>query len=144
MILISHRGNLNGRKKKYENHPDYLNEALNENFDIEIDLFLYDEYLWLGHDLPQYKINDIEWLKNKRIWCHAKNIETLNFLIKQNDIHCFFHQNDDVTLTSRGFIWTYPNKQVFDKSILVIENRISKDEMPFCYGVCTDYVNDLK
>lgn len=144
MILISHRGNLDGPIKKYENHPDYLNEALNSNFNIEIDLFYDGNYLWLGHDNPQYKLKDNEWLEDERIWCHAKNIKTLNYLINQKNIHSFFHQNDDVTLTSNGFIWTFPNKEVFSNSIIVVQEKIMKSQLPSCYGICSDYVNMLK
>lgn len=144
MILISHRGNLMGPNKKYENHPDYLNEALHSNFNIEIDLFYHESYLWLGHDKPQYKITDNEWLNDKRVWCHAKNIKTLNYLIKFKNIHCFFHQNDDVTLTSKGFIWTFPKKKVFSNSVIVIQEKIMKNQLPSCYGVCSDYVDVLK
>ena len=32
----------------------------------------------------------------------------------------FEHQEDDVTLTSEGYIWTYPNKQLTDNSIAVL------------------------
>ena len=47
----------------------------------------------------------------QKIWFHAKNIEAFYELLKLN-IVCFWHQNDDVTLTSNGYIWTYPGKQL--------------------------------
>ena len=31
MILISHRGNVDGKKPHLENNPDYINNALKEN-----------------------------------------------------------------------------------------------------------------
>ena len=37
MIYISHRGNLNGKSDR-ENQPDYLEEALAQGFDVEIDV----------------------------------------------------------------------------------------------------------
>ena len=53
-------------------------------------------------------------------------------------IHCFWHQEDDVTLTSRGFFWTYPGKELTKKSIAVLPQKI--DKTLDCYGVCTDEV----
>jgi hypothetical protein len=39
--LIAHRGNMCG-KTKWENHPDYLLEALQAGFDIEVDVWIDD------------------------------------------------------------------------------------------------------
>jgi hypothetical protein len=36
-----------------------------------------------------------------------------------NNIHCFWHQKDDFTITSQGFIWTYPGKPVCKNSIFL-------------------------
>lgn len=144
MLLISHRGNLNGPNSDLENNPDYIESAIKNNFNVEIDVFYKDGSLWLGHDFPQYKITDINWLKNDYIWCHAKNIEALHFLSNFNDIHYFWHQNDDVTLTSKGYIWTFPNKKICKKSIIVIQENILVEQMPDCYGICSDFVANLK
>ena len=57
MILISHRGNLNG-KTDDENKPKYIEQALNQGFDVEIDVWYIDNQFWLGHDKPQYKISE--------------------------------------------------------------------------------------
>ena len=38
MILISHRGNLNGPQPENENKPEYVEIAL-KNFNVEIDVF---------------------------------------------------------------------------------------------------------
>ena len=71
MILISHRGNLRGRIPKYENNPSYIEKALKEGFDVEIDVWYKDNEWYLGHDEPTYHIN-MNWLRNKKLWCHAK------------------------------------------------------------------------
>ena len=39
MILISHRGNIFGPNKKDENKIEYVENALNLGFDVEIDVF---------------------------------------------------------------------------------------------------------
>ena len=50
MILISHRGNLNGPSPKKENTIEYINHALNEGFNVEIDIRLEDNIYYLGQE----------------------------------------------------------------------------------------------
>jgi hypothetical protein len=134
--IISHRGNINGPRRELENKPRYINQALELGYDVEIDVWWKDDGFWLGHDEPQFKVNR-QFLQNDKFWCHAKNIEGYKML-DNNNIHCFFHQEDDVTLTSKGYIWTYPNKQLTDNSIAVLPKELDKSLN--CYGVCTDFV----
>jgi hypothetical protein len=54
MILISHRGNLNGPNPERENHPDYIWEALRAGYEVEIDVWWVEGKFKLGHDEPQY------------------------------------------------------------------------------------------
>ena len=142
MILISHRGNLNGLSVR-ENEPEYIHESLVHDFDVEIDVWYIDGEFWLGHDRPQYQIEE-NFLENSRLWCHAKNIDALYKMKINSLIHCFWHQEDDVTLTSRGFFWTYPGKQLTKKSICVLpefEDKKSKVILPKnVAGICSDFV----
>ena len=137
MILISHRGNLNGKDVDNENNPLYIDRALGKGYDVEIDVWYENGKWYLGHDKPQYEI-ELDYLRNKKLWCHAKNIEALNLML-DDDIHCFWHQEDDVTLTSCGFIWTYPGKKLTEKSICVLPEK--NNEIPKkCLGICSDYI----
>ena len=54
MILISHRGNLDGKNESEENNPLYIEEALNAGYEVEIDVwYKYGEfYLALVLALP--------------------------------------------------------------------------------------------
>ena len=141
MILISHRGNLKGKVPEYENDPGYIDEALNKGYEVEIDVWYKDEEWYLGHDEPRYGIN-LEYLKHDKFWCHAKNIEALNKMLER-DIHCFWHQEDDVTLTSKGYMWTYPGKELTHKSIAVLP-EINNDIPKKCLGICSDYIVNYK
>lgn len=140
MKLISHRGNINGPNPELENRPDYLIDALNVGFQVEIDVWKIGNDLFLGHDEPTYKV-DLEFLQNKPFWCHAKNLESFHYLL-ENNIVCFWHQNDDFTLTSNGYIWTYPNKEVTNKSIIVCldQNLPNESIKNITYGICGDNV----
>ena len=138
MIYISHRGNLEGRNEKWENHPDYIMKALDKGYDVEIDVWYKDSLFYLGHDEPLHKI-DVGFLKKNGLWCHAKNVEVLNIMLSYSDIHCFWHQEDDVTLTSRNFLWTYPGKRLTANSICVLPEK--NDEIPKkCLGICSDSI----
>ena len=54
--IIAHRGLLNGPDKNDENRPEIIENALIQNFDVEIDLWFIDGKWLLGHDNPQYEI----------------------------------------------------------------------------------------
>ena len=136
MIYIAHRGNIRGPNPDQENHPDYLKTAIKEGYQVEVDVWFLDGVFILGHDHPQYEVHK-SFFSNKNFWVHAKDIKTLHALMTHgNLVHCFFHDKDDCTLTSRGWIWTYPGKQVFPNSVIVQKGL---EAIPLCYGVCTDY-----
>jgi hypothetical protein len=144
MILISHRGNLNGPNIAFENNLDYITEAINSGFDCEIDLWKIKEKIYLGHDEPQYIINNINFLNNKKLWVHCKNNESLEFCLK-NNFHCFFHNNDNYTITSKGYIWAYPGKE-FNSNlcISVLPELNNFFILKNCYGICSDYIIKIK
>ena len=64
MKIISHRGNIDGVNTDTENDPNQIDKVIHMGYDVEIDLRIKDDRLFLGHDYLQYEIN-IEWL-NKR------------------------------------------------------------------------------
>ena len=57
MILISHRGNINGVNLERENTQSYIQEAIDLGYDVEIDVRYIDKKFWLGHDKSDYEIN---------------------------------------------------------------------------------------
>ena len=144
MILISHRGNINNSTGKSENNPNRICSVIDMGYHVEIDVWLKAGLLFLGHDSPDYQV-DLDFLKNDALWCHAKNLDALQLMLK-NDIHCFWHQTDDFTLTSRGYIWTYPNKKTCAKSIIVCDSieEVEYYSSQDIYGICSDYVEILK
>lgn len=139
MIFISHRGNIDGINVKNENKPSYIFNALKGKFDVEVDVWFIDNSFYLGHDEPQYKV-DINFIQTKGLWFHAKNINAFNELLNLKLV-CFWHQEDEVTLTSNGFIWTYPGKQLTEKSICVLP-ELNKVNNFKCAGICSDYIQN--
>ena len=143
MILISHRGNLTGPNLSRENSPDYIQEALKADYNVEIDVWYKDKTWYLGHDEPQYEV-ERSFFYNRFLWCHAKNIDALKELSSLG-IHCFWHQ-DDVTLTSMGYLWTYPGQPLTTKSICVMPERApyNKEEITVAAGICSDNIQDYR
>ena len=139
MILISHRGNLNGPNEVRENSPYYIMEAIDEGYEVEIDLWVVDGKLYLGHDNPQYEISN-DWLVERvnKLWVHCKNVESLNW-IKNTKLHYFWHEEDTLTLTSKNYVWVYPGKQPIVGSIAVMP-EIHHDNISNCLGVCSDFI----
>jgi len=144
MILISHRGNLNGKKEEYENHPIYIDEAIKLGFDVEIDIWMIEGVLLLGHDEPQYGITQ-DWLNKRsdKLWIHCKNVEAMEWFDSINGFNYFWHENDTVTLTSQMTMWAYPGKQPIKNSIAVMP-EIYGDNITECLGVCSDYIEKYK
>jgi hypothetical protein len=144
MILISHRGNTNGKFESYENEPMYIDKAISEGYDVEIDVWYKDNIWWLGHDKPQYGIN-YSWLKERKtkLWIHCKNIEAMEWFNSFDGFNYFWHQEDVMTLTSNGWMWVYPGKQPIKGSIAVMP-EIYNDDVNECEGICSDYIKKYK
>ena len=141
MLLISHRGNTDGPSPE-ENKPIQIEKVIKKGFNVEVDLWCQDDSLFLGHDKPEYKIN-FKWLLSykDKLWIHCKNLYALEKMLDTN-LNYFWHQEDDFTLTSHRFIWTFPNKLLSEKSIAVMpeNSNYSHEDIEKCAGICTDYV----
>lgn len=144
MKLISHRGNINGRNPEFENNPNYIQVAIEKGYDVEIDVWRKDGYIFLGHDYPQFKIN-YDWLLNRidHFWVHCKDISSLEFFSNDSSFNYFWHEEDTVTLTSHGYIWAYPGKQPIKNSIAVMP-EIHGEKVEDCLGVCSDFIESFK
>ena len=147
MKYIAHRGLFDGPNKSKENSPSQIKEAVGEGFDSEIDLWMINKQLWLGHDSPQYLI-DISFIEKMKtyLWIHAKNLEALYWLTNTQYTY-FWHQNDKFTLTSNNYIWTYPGNSLSMKSISVMPEWADPNLQnvdTHCYGICSDYISKIR
>ncbi len=144
MVLISHRGNTNGKFESYENEPAYIDKAISEGFDVEIDVWMVEGQLFLGHDIPQYGITqDFLNKRYERLWIHCKNIEAMEWFNMIGGFNYFWHEEDTLTLTSKGYMWVYPGKQPVVGSIAVMP-EIHNDNLDNCIGICSDYIERYK
>lgn len=146
MHLIAHRGNLYGPQPASENSPDYLAAALEAGFDVETDVWLTEAGDWmLGHDGPQYHLQDPQLLKDHRVWCHAKNHAALSALLGMG-AHVFSHDRDPVVCTSHGIAWAFPGQPIDHRTVCVMPEGQSytEQQLEACKAVCSDYVGYYK
>lgn len=148
MKYIAHRGLIDGPNSDLENNPEHIIKTLSMNFDCEIDVWLLSDGWWLGHDKPQYIVNE-NFIGKQGLWLHCKNLDAL-LELSTRDIkyEYFWHQEDDFTLTSGQYIWTYPGKHLTCNSIAVQpEARLDwwtwTKSCKNIAGVCTKYVNQF-
>jgi hypothetical protein len=142
MKFISHRGNILSKNVKLENTIPYINDALSKGYYVEIDVWLIKDKLYLGHDNPD-NITEKSFLCNDKILCHAKNREAFEYMLKYPEIHCFWHQEDEYTLSSLGIPIVYPNKTPINNSIVMVRDvnilreLINRKDI---YGICCDFI----
>ena len=149
MILISHRGNINGRLVPFENQPNYIDTAIAAGYDVEIDVWYEKESgrLYLGHDKADYQI-DIDWLyeRSDKLWIHCKNMDALSFFNKSHlqfgtEYNYFSHDKDMGVLTSYGYIWS---TNLYDNGILVLPEVFEKTPIEKTIGICSDIIQNYK
>jgi hypothetical protein len=151
MKLIAHRGLFNGPNTVLENQPQQVELALSLGFDAEIDVWYdRDSGFTLGHDHPTYPVK-LDWLDQAGLWIHAKNLDALALLSGKRNV--FWHESDDHTLTSKGYVWSSPGKGTTSANGIQVmpEYCMSKHSIDFadvvlqpCFGICSDYVQQIK
>ena len=149
MMLISHRGNLNGPDLFSENDPELVNEVILMDIPVEVDLRWHNNSFYFGHDEPQYQVSVEFLLANKEwLWFHCKDKEAFNAALKLRKLNCFWHNTDDYTITTFGYAWAYPGKEpagtlcigVMPEMQWTFEETLKK---PF-FGICTDYISQVQ
>ena len=91
-------------------------------------------------DSPEISLNNYGIFSSKVNY--NLSIDALYKLRKLNSIH-FWHQNDDYTLTSNGYFWTFPGKKLNFRSICVLP-ELAKYKNINCSGICSDYIEKYK
>lgn len=163
--LIAHRGNIDGPDSWNENRPSHIQKALDLGFDVEVDVWynvgngttwatpFEESKIFLGHDTGEYE-TDIHFLKDPRVWCHAKNMDAFIGLYTAG-ANVFWTDSDGITITSTGVIWTdvaYGRLlDTFEERLVLVDldgshtrrMRRSYKTLPK-YRICSDYVGRIK
>lgn len=156
--IIAHRANLHGPSPDTENTLEAIQKCIELNIDMELDLWYREGKFFLGHDKPTTEFDLLNYnFNNSFVWFHCKDIKTLQqaytigFYTGQkwgDQYSYFFHDKDDMTLTTKLEFWTYPGKYLSWRSIAVlpdyetaeyerlVEELCVTDRIK---GICTDY-----
>lgn len=135
MKIISHRGNLKAKDSDRENKPFAIDECIRMGIDVEVDFWLRNGKFYLGHDKPETEIEETFLLSRKKhLWIHAKNFEAVECLSFYSELNWFWHEEDKMTLTSKGIPWCYPGYRVSNGITVVMDERTDYRY----YGICTD------
>ena len=147
MILISHRGNINGPNPDMENTLPYIRQAVLEGYDCEIDAWGVNGKIYLGHDKPEHLVDPYQLeLLGDFLWIHTKNI-LANKLLGGMSLNIFAHDKDPFVITSKGYAWCYPSDKVVPLGINLMPelHNITKEQLEIdAVGICSDYIERYK
>ena len=144
MKLISHRGNINGSQPNKENSPDYIDEAIESGYNVEIDMWLQNDNLFLGHDAPEWQI-DPQFLKSNyaQLWIHCKNDAAFFYLRRFEILNIFYHAKEDFATTSKNIIMVSPYTTTnYRRGILMMPelSQYTVDEILQFDGIISDNI----
>jgi len=142
MILIAHRGNMNGPCFTKENQMDYLRLAIHRGFNVEVDVYYFDGQFWFGHDGPKYKVSYLDILELIPFaWFHLKTPETaVQFSAQYPASKYFIHDKESCVITSTGHIWCHSDFNVLGKKCILVMPELHRIIPVDCYGVCSDTI----
>jgi len=106
---------------------------------LECDVQMYKDKLYFGHDEPQEEV-DVSLMTMQNVFCHAKDLDAMMAMIDMKDVHCFWHQEDTITLTNKGFVWCYPGHYPVHAKAIWLDlagAELPKDTSGI-WGVCGD------
>jgi hypothetical protein len=144
MILLSHRGNLNGPIPERENSRAYIDEALAQKYEVEIDIWGMNGKFYLGHDTSQYDVS-LDWLLDRSgvLLVHAKNIEALTFLLNTS-LRVFYHTNEKHTIINNSnLIWSHDVSEAGPLSIIPMLDSVENPPKNVV-GICSDFIARLR
>lgn len=147
MILISHRGNVDNIQPKRENTKEYILEAIERGFYVEIDIWMKNGSLFLGHDSAENEVS-VDWLNkfSDKLFIHSKNYSAFCYFMYENDISIptFYHTIEDhVVIGNTKLVWSHNLKECNERSIIPLLDKESIKQInkySNVYGVCSDFV----
>lgn len=158
--LISHRGNISGAFPDLENRTEYIDAAISHGYDVEVDVRLIGDKLYLGHDAPQHQVA-AQWImdRSKNLFVHSKNSGAFSLMIEYG-MKTFYHVGDPhVSIANTDLIWSHNIGEYTKRSIIPLMsrsdmnsfgsfyeliNKNSSSEAEKIYGICSDDVSFIK
>ena len=150
MIFISHRGNINSVSHELENTPDYIDAAISQGYEVEIDIWTIKDEIFLGHDGPETPV-ELKWLdeRKKNLWIHTKNQQALEYFTKlKSGFKFFWHTVEPFVLTSNCIIWAHDYEDIKEEQTCIVPlltlEQVEKAKIRNWYAICTDFPEQCK
>jgi hypothetical protein len=147
-MLIAHRGNINGKNPNLENTESYITDAVNSSYKVEIDVWVINKTLYLGHDDPIYKTSfEFLYENSTNLLVHCKNFNALEFFVNHPHsvkFRYFYHTFEECVLSSYGDIILHSHANKFPKnSIYMLPEVLGINEqyLKNCSGICSDVIS---
>lgn len=143
MRLISNRGNLTGIEEN-ENQPDYIDRALALGFDVNVDLWLKDNNLYLGTYKPEFKM-DLDWFEkhHQKLWLHCHDLELLarfyDLDMMGTRLNYYYNEKELLTKTSKGY-YILTSEKPFKGCIFQFPENHEYD-YSLCFGLLSNNIN---
>ena len=146
MRLISNRGNIDIWNPDLENTQEYIQTAINQGYEVKIDLWTKDNKLYLGTNEPTQPL-DFDWFErnNGRLWIQCRTIDVMAQFNKLDsrgsNLHYFWHELNKISLTSRGYLWCESDKVVPGG---IMYQPKEDNDLTEAYGICSDSILKYK
>ncbi len=146
MLIIAHRGLVQGPDPALENDPDQITQLIRSGSQVEVDVRREQDAWYLGHDAATHKI-DTSFLLQVGLWIHAKDHAASGALHElrreYHYVNYFWHESDARVLTSQGHWWTQPGHVLVQNSVAVmpewhVDDLTECAHWP-CVAICTDW-----
>jgi len=136
LIKIAHRGCFNGTYTG-QNTLNQIKKAIDNKYFVEIDVYYTNRFL-IGHDLDKAVDLDMSFVFDNKnlIYIHAKSSLALSMCLNYGLI-CFANDCDKFSLTSNGYIWTYKNHDITNRTIVCKPEELNVNYTG-AYGICSN------
>ena len=154
MLIISYQGIYDGQNFESANTPDQIAKAFNHGFSCMVDVWSFDDKLYLGQENNWIEVTD-KYLQGTRFWLNCQNQASYDYLLSQPRKlypNVFMFSNVDTesaptTTTSDKTI--VPGTVPLDNNSVVYLPEVT-DRGLFstvklrCYGICSVYCTFIK
>jgi hypothetical protein len=143
MKLISNAGNLFGLTDN-ANKPEHIEAAINQGFDVKVDLWLKDKKLYLGDFEPEYKL-EIDFLEkhHHKLWLHCHDLDIIEKFHDLDpmgtNLNYFYLTCENLVRTSKWYniMW---NAKPIKGCVFMNPERYSEYEFSQCFGLISNSI----
>lgn len=154
MLIISYQGIYDGQNFESANTPGQIGKAFNNGFSCMVDVWRFDNKLYLGRENDWIEVTD-RYLQGNRFWLNCQNTDAYAYLISQpvklypNVFKFSDVSTESVPTTSRGGQTIVPgNVPIDNNSVVYLPEIVDRGMLSTvklrCYGITSIYCTFIK